>query len=73
VPIVCPEPFTVVRIPDVDQAVLGNREQQVALLVEPDLRERPLVAWRKSAFKFERAGRDALALEEDRPLQSRVS
>ena len=43
-PVVRAQSFPIIREPDVDDMVLGAGEEEIALLVELDLRERTLVA-----------------------------
>jgi hypothetical protein len=45
-----PQPLPVAREPDVDDVVLGRREEKVALRVEDNLRERTLVALEDDGF-----------------------
>lgn len=53
-PIVCPQPLSVVRVPDVDDAIFRGCEEEVAFAVELDLCERTLVAYRMGLVRFRR-------------------
>lgn len=55
-PIVCPQPLSVVRVPDVDDAIFRACEEEVAFAVELDLGERTLVACEMVLVRFCRNG-----------------
>lgn len=54
-PIVCPQPLSIVRVPDVDDAIFRGCEEEVAFAVELDLCERTLVACRMVLVRFRRS------------------